>query len=106
MFGSGDAVRCTVQDGAMWMQFDNASVKIPPKIVNKNKVLMDTLSVTNPSITGEAITLPAPKEWLQAWAACYCNEEEILSCEDINLVNCLLVCFLRLGHSPSRQSLL
>jgi hypothetical protein len=87
----------------MWMHLDNASVKIPPKLVNKSQILMDGLSVTSPSIAGK-VTLPAPKEWLQAWAACYCNGEEILSCEDIkDLVNCLFVCFLRLDRSSYRD---
>jgi hypothetical protein len=102
MLSSRDAVRCTVDDGAMWMHLDNASVKIPPKLVNKSHILMDALSVTDPSIK-RRVTLPAPKEWLQAWAACFCNEEESLSCEDIkDLVNCLLVCFLRLDRSSNR----
>jgi hypothetical protein len=91
-----------VHDGAMWMHLDNASVKVPPILVKKSQILMDALSVTNPSITRK-VTLPAPKEWLQAWAACYCNEEEALSCEDIkDLVNCLLVCFLRLDRCSNR----
>jgi hypothetical protein len=102
MSSSTDAVRCTVRDGAMWMHLDTASVEIPPKLVNESQILLDALSVTNPSITRK-VTLPAPKEWLQAWAACYCNEEEILSCKDVKvLVNCLLVCFLHLDRSSNR----
>jgi hypothetical protein len=84
------------------MHLDNASVEIPPKLVNKSHILMDALSVTDPSIK-RRVTLPAPKEWLQAWATCFCNEEEVLSCEDIkDLVNCLLVRFLRLDRSSNR----
>jgi hypothetical protein len=91
-----------VHDGAVWMHLDNASVKIPSELVHKSQTLVDALSVTEPSIKRK-FSLPAPKEWLQAWSACYCNEEENLSCEDIkDLVNCLLVCFLRLDRSCNR----
>jgi hypothetical protein len=49
--------------------------------------------VDDSSITGE-LTLPAPKEWLQAWMACYGNEQEPLRCAGIKeVVNCLLVRF-------------
>jgi hypothetical protein len=101
MLNSGDAVRCTVHDGTMWMHLDNLSVKIPPQLLAKSQFLMDALSVADPS--GKA-TLAAPKEWLQAWVGCYCNEEQILSGKEINdLVNCLLVCFLRLERSSFRD---
>jgi hypothetical protein len=94
-------VTCTVHDGTMWMHLDNLSVIIPPQLLNKSKFLMDALSVADPS--GIA-TLAAPKEWLQAWVGCYCNEEQILSGKGIrDLVNCLLVCFLRLERSSHRD---
>jgi hypothetical protein len=94
MSTSSDAVKCTVRDGAIWIQLDNVSVKIPQQLLNKSKVLMDALSVAEPSVT-QTVTLAAPKEWLQAWVLCYCNEEETLSDIDINdLINCLLVCIL------------
>jgi hypothetical protein len=96
-----DAVRCTVHDGALWMHLDNVTVKVPPQLVERSQVLLDALSVTDPSVTRK-VTVPAPREWLQAWAVCYCNEEESLSCKDIkSLVSCLLVCFLCLKHNSS-----
>jgi hypothetical protein len=102
MLSSGDGVRCTIHDDEMWMHLDNTSVKVPPQLVKKSQFLSDALSVGHPSVTRK-VTLPAPKEWLQAWAVCYCNEEESIICEDINvLVNCLLVCFLYLERSFHR----
>jgi hypothetical protein len=94
MSRSTDGVRCTVYDGAMWMHLDNASVKIPSQLLNKSQVLMAALSVADPSARRK-VTVAAPREWLQAWVGCYCNEQGSLECENINdLVNCLLVCFL------------
>jgi hypothetical protein len=91
-----------VRDGAMWMHLDNVTVKVPPTLVKRSQVLLDALSMTDPSVTRK-VTVPAPKEWLQAWAVCYCNEEESMSCKDIKcLVSCLLVCFLCLKRSSSR----
>jgi hypothetical protein len=84
-------VRCTVHDdGAVWMHLD---VEIPPDILSKSKVLMDAvLSEADDSIARD-FTLAAPKEWLQAWVACYCGGEQRLSCADTgDLINCLLVC--------------
>jgi hypothetical protein len=99
MSTSRDAVRCTVRDGEMWIHLDDISVKIPERLLNKSEVLTDAVSVAEPSVTRK-ITLAAPKEWLQAWVLCYCDEEESLKSNDIAvLVNCLLVCFLRLDHS-------
>jgi hypothetical protein len=102
MLSSRDAVTYTVHDGAMCIHVDNFSVKIPQQLLNKSQFLMDALSVAEPSVTRKA-TLAAPKEWLQAWVVCYCNEEESLSEKDTrDLVYCLLVCFLRLACSSHR----
>jgi hypothetical protein len=99
MLSSTDAVKCTVRDGAMWIQLDNESVKIPQQLLNKSKILMEALCVAEPSVT-RSVTLAAPKEWLQAWVLCYCNEEESLRSKDINkLISCMLVCFLCLERS-------
>jgi hypothetical protein len=89
-----DGVRCTVHNRSMLIHLDNGSVEIPSKLVNSSKVLMDALSVSNPS-DKRKVTLAVPKEWLQAWAACYCNEEESLRSQNIeDLIHCLLVCLL------------
>jgi hypothetical protein len=94
MSSSKDGVRCTVRDDAMWMQLDNASVRIPPKLLNQSQVLMDAMSISDPSAKRK-VTVAAPKEWLQAWVGCYCNEKESFRCDNIDdMVNCLLVCFL------------
>jgi hypothetical protein len=88
-----DVVRCTVHDGEMWMHLDNGSLKIPSHLLYKSQILIDALSVTHNAATRK-VTVAAPKEWLQAWVVCYCNEDESLSCDNIkDLVNCLLVCF-------------
>jgi hypothetical protein len=77
----------------MWMHLDNGSQKIPSQLLNKSQILMDALSVAHPSVTRK-VTVGAPKEWLEAWVACYCNEEKSLSCNNTkDLMNCLLVCF-------------
>jgi hypothetical protein len=88
------AVRCTVHEGALWMHLDDVRVNIPSRLVNQSQVFMDAMScVDASSITGD-LTLGAPKEWLQAWMACYGSEEERLRCADTeSLVNCLLVRF-------------
>jgi hypothetical protein len=102
MLSSTDAVKCTVRDGAMWIQLDNSSVEIPEQLLAKSEVLMDALSVAEPSVT-RSVTLAAPKEWLQAWVLCYCNEEDSLTSKDMNdLIFCLLVCFLCLERSSHR----
>jgi hypothetical protein len=78
----------------MWIHLDNASVEIPRKLVNESQILQDALSVTSSSVKRK-VTLPVPKEWLQAWAVCYCSEEDSLNAKDTkDLVHCLLVCFL------------
>jgi hypothetical protein len=95
MSSSRDAVECTVHGGEMLIHLDNVSVKIPPQLLERSEVLTDALSVAEPSVTRK-VTLAAPKEWLQAWVACYCNKEEDFSEQDNrDLVHCLLVCFLR-----------
>jgi hypothetical protein len=87
-----DAVKCTVHDGEMLMHLDNGCVNIPQELLNESQILKDALSVAYHSSTQQVI-LAAPNEWLQAWAACYCNEEGNLSCAEIDeFVNCLLVC--------------
>jgi hypothetical protein len=91
MSSSRDAVRCTVHHGDMWMHLDNVSVKIPPELVKNSQLLTDALSAAHPSFARK-VTVAVPKEWLQAWAKCYCNKEVSLGCGDIkDLVNCLLV---------------
>jgi hypothetical protein len=76
------------------MHLDNGSLKIPSQLLNKSQILTDALSVANHSVTRK-VTVAAPKEWLQAWVVCCCNEKGSLSCDNIkDLVNCLLVCFL------------
>jgi hypothetical protein len=88
-----DGVRCTFQDGEMLMHLDNVSVNVPSELLKRSPVLMDALSVADPS-AGRKVNVAAPKEWLQTWVGCYCNEEESLRCDNINdLVHCLLVCF-------------
>jgi hypothetical protein len=83
-----------VRDGTMWMHLDNASVQIPPQLIDKSRILMDALSVADPSCIRK-VTLAAPREWLQEWVRCYCNDEESLVDKKTNsLVSCLLVCSL------------
>jgi hypothetical protein len=103
MSSSGDAVRCTVHNGAMWIHMDSVSVKVPEQLMNRSEVLIDAVSVGDASVA-RTITLAIPKEWLQAWVGCYCTEEESLKGKDINvLVNCLLVCSLCLDRSFHRD---
>jgi hypothetical protein len=93
MLPSRDAVRCTVHDGALSIHLDSKSVEIPPQVLNKSRVLMDALSVADPSVRRK-VTLSAPQEWLQAWVACYCNEDGNLGSKDVEeLLNCLMVWF-------------
>jgi hypothetical protein len=92
MSSSLDAVRCTLHHGAMWMHLDNVSVEIRPQLLEKSPILMNALSAAHPSLARK-VTVAAPREWLQSWAACYCNEEQSLSNVDVkDLVKCLLVC--------------
>jgi hypothetical protein len=93
MMRSSDGVRCTVQDGSVWLNLDNLRVSIPSHLLHKSKTLMAAVSsFPDPSIAS-GFTLAAPKEWLQAWLACYGSEENHLGCVDsTGLVNCLMVC--------------
>jgi hypothetical protein len=76
------------------MHFDHGSLKIPSQLLCKSQILMDALSAA-PAAVAQKFTVAARKEWLQAWVACYGNQEERLSCDHVkDLVNCLLVCFL------------
>jgi hypothetical protein len=103
MSSSEDVVRCTIHDGEMWMHLDNGNLKIPSQLFSKSQVLMDALSVAHASATRK-VTVAAPKEWLQAWVVCYCNDKRSLSCDNIkDLVNCLLVCFLLWNADPVVQ---
>jgi hypothetical protein len=82
------------------MHLDNGSQKIPSQMLSKSQMLMEALSVAHSAVTRE-VTVPAPKEWLQAWVGCYCNEEANLSGHSIkDLVNCLLVRFLLWNAGP------
>jgi hypothetical protein len=76
----------------MWMHLDSGVVNIPSPLLNNSKLLVNALSVADPSVARK-VTVAAPKAWLQAWVACYCNGEQNLGRHDIkDLVNCLLVC--------------
>jgi hypothetical protein len=71
------------------MHLDTEPVNIPSDLVKNSQVLMDAMSCVDDS---GHLTLPAPKEWLQAWMACYGGEQERLRCAGIKVVvNCLLV---------------
>jgi hypothetical protein len=90
----------------MWMQLDNMSVKIPPQFLDKSPILMNAMSVAQPSVT-QTVSLAAPIDWLEAWVLCFCDEEENFSCQDVQvLVDCLLVCFLlpaRISHAAASR---
>jgi hypothetical protein len=93
MLPSREAVRCTVHDGTMSIHLGSESVEIPPHVLNQSQVLLDALSVADPSIRRK-VALSAPQEWLQAWVSCFCNEDENLGSKDTQeLLHCLLVCF-------------
>jgi hypothetical protein len=78
----------------MWMHLDNVSVKIPRRLLKKSPILMNALSVPHPSVARK-VTVAAPREWMQSWAICFCNDDWSLSALDINeLVKCLMVCLL------------
>jgi hypothetical protein len=77
-------------DGVVWMQ---EGVRIPLHVLKKSQTLMDALLSEADSVIAGEFTLAAPTEWLQAWVACFCSEEQHLSCaETFELVNCLMVC--------------
>jgi hypothetical protein len=83
-----------VHDGAEWMHLENDRISIPSRLVGQSQVLMDAMSCVDDSSITRDLTLPAPKEWLQAWMACHGGEEELLRCADTkHIVNCLLVRF-------------
>jgi hypothetical protein len=105
---TSEDVRCTVHDGAIWMHLDNTRVNIPPHLLNKSDIFLDVQSsLVDPSITKD-FTLAVPKDWLRAWAACCCSEDERIRTAEIgDLVNCLLVCFCFRKAAPiTHQSLL
>jgi hypothetical protein len=76
------------------MHDGNVLVPIPSHLLNKSQILIDAMSSVDDTSGSKDFTLPAPKEWLQAWMACYGSEEERLGRANIkDLVNCLLVSF-------------
>jgi hypothetical protein len=91
--GWSGAVRCKVHHGAVWMLLRNECVNIPSHPLESSEMLMGLLSsVDDPCIANE-LALPVPQEWLKAWVACYCTEQQLLKSSDIrDVVNCLLVC--------------
>jgi hypothetical protein len=101
MTSSRDEVRCTVHDGAVWMHINDVRVNIPSDLVNESQVLLDATSCVDDFCSTGDLTLPAPKEWLQAWVACYGGDRERLRCADIKeVVNCLLVRFSCKSAAP------
>jgi hypothetical protein len=94
MTSLSDGVKCTVHDGVLWMRLHDMRVKVPSGLVNKSQILLNVLSSVADASIATDMTLPAPKEWLQAWAYCYCSEKNRLACADNkDLISCLLVCF-------------
>jgi hypothetical protein len=93
-----------VHDGAVWMHLDDVRVNIPSHLMKKSQVLMDATSCVDDSSSTGDLTLPAPKEWLQAWMACYSGERERLRYAGVKeVVNCLLV---RFGFKSAAPALL
>jgi hypothetical protein len=111
MTSSSDVARCTVHDGAVWIQLDDdVRVKIPSHLSEKSQILMDALSSVKIPSTPSDFSLGVPKEWLQAWVARYGSEDARLSNADgEDLVHCLLVCSVlwnvSLGLLLKRQEL-
>jgi hypothetical protein len=92
MTSVNDGVKCTVHDGAVWLHLDSVPTHIPSHLVNKSQILMNAISSVDDSSLTKYFTLDAPKEWLQAWVACYGGEESRFWCADVkDLVSCLLV---------------
>jgi hypothetical protein len=90
----GKGVRCTVHDGSIWIHLDKARVNIPSNILNKSQILMNILS-DDTAANGDFV-MAVPKEWLRAWAACFCSEGKLksLRCTDTrDLIKSLLACF-------------
>jgi hypothetical protein len=76
------------------LHLDNVRVIIPSHLLHKSQTLMDGVSTVADASIARGFTLAAPKEWLQAWLACYGSEEGHLGSADITvLANCLMVCF-------------
>jgi hypothetical protein len=93
MTSSSVEVKCTVHDGALYINLDAVGVHIPSHLLNESKVLLDALSFVCDSSLISEFTLDAQKEWLQAWVACYVREAKPPSSAEIEvLVNCLKVC--------------
>jgi hypothetical protein len=93
MISPNEGVKFSVHDGAVYVSLDDVCVHIPPHLVNISKVLLDALSSVSEAALTSNFTLAAPKEWLQAWVACFVREEERLDDAEISvLVNCLQVC--------------
>jgi hypothetical protein len=89
-----DVVKCTVDDGGLWMHLDDMRVNIASSLAEKSPILKAVLSSHAESCTTGDMFLAAPKEWLRSWASCFGNGETRLGGTDItDLVNCLLVCF-------------
>jgi hypothetical protein len=93
MTSSSEGVRCTVQDGEVSMYLDDVQVHIPSHLLKESKIVVDVLSSMPDSLFTRNFTIAAPKEWLQAWVACYVRKVERLGNADTEvLVNCLKVC--------------
>jgi hypothetical protein len=89
-----DVVKCTVDDGGLWMHLDDMRVNIASSLAEKSPMLKAVMSSRAEASSTRDITLAAPKEWLRSWASCFGSGETRLSGADItDLVNCLLVCF-------------
>jgi hypothetical protein len=101
MTSLSDVVKCTLRDGVLWMHLHDMCVKVPSDLTNQSQLLLNVLSsVADASITTD-FTLPAPNEWLHAWAYCYCSEKKHLACVDNkDLIGCLLVCFCGSNAAP------
>jgi hypothetical protein len=102
MASSRDGVKCTIQDGAVRMHLDDGCVNIPAHILTKSRFLSDVLSsVADLSVTSDFI-VPAPEQWLHAWAARYvCEEGSLGRADSTDLINCLSVLLLvRRSLSP------
>jgi hypothetical protein len=93
MASSRHGAKCTAQDGAVRMHLDDGCVNIPAHLLTKSRFLSDVLSSVTDACVARDFIVPAPEEWLQAWAARYVSEEKRLGCTDsTDLINCLMVC--------------
>jgi hypothetical protein len=76
------------------MLLGDLRVNIPSHLLESSEMLMSLLSFVDDLSIARNIALPVPKEWLKAWAACFCSEKKLLRKSVIeDVVNCLLVCF-------------